>query len=104
MSPRAEHLFAVIEPLAIVPAQTLIEEVQHRLAYVRIEELRIERCLAIEHLGAAATIAPRGKSSSGHLVERHRDCEALRVEVPPHRLSKRQEGIEVRSSACENVL
>jgi len=84
--PCMKHVGGVVEPLSVVAPERLFEKRCHGLAERGVEEVRLERHLAVEDPGIALSVAPRGKRSRCHLVESHRGRKPLCVGVPPFAL------------------
>ena len=103
-APRAQHVFGVVEALAVVALQGLEEERGEALARDRVEDIALDAGLDLEHGRGGLPIAPYRRLTDRHLVERDGQREAFGIQVPARRPSQRQERVEVRVRAGRDVV
>jgi len=104
LPPAAQHLFAVVETLPVVPSKGLLEEVDHGLTQVRIEEFRIERDFPIKQRRVALSVAEARQLPGGHFIKGDRQRIALGVHVPTRGFPQPEKWLQVRRRACSNVI
>ena len=87
-APCAQHVFGVVEALAVVALQGLREERGEALARDRVEDVALDGGLDVEHGRRGLPITPDRRLADRHLVERDGQREALGVQVPARRAAQ----------------
>ena len=103
-APGAEHVFGVVEPLAIVALEGLFKKPGEAFARDGVEYILLDGGFHVEHGGRGLAIAPHRGLAHGHFVERDGQGKALGIQVPARRFAQGQEGVKVGVGAGRDVV